>query len=278
MTSIIIENDLIKENLKGKVKTVKYYSSKNFNKKSKITFFNKKGFVTSEIIFSYKNSKLKRKRKYTRNYTYYANKKIKEVELLDSIYSNYSYYELEGRSVKKYNSSGYIESDTYYLTGYGDNGNGQGVRSFDPYIDIETQHTCIYNKAKNKEIWYEHSGGKILRCSWINTYDDKGDMISYEMSIDDDFAFKYVKNKYYKNGLKIENIIETSKNKDTIAKYISKYDKHNNLTEYIKYDENSKMITDSFYYTYDEHNNWISRKKYYNGNFIETIKREINYY
>jgi len=98
------------------------------------------------------------------------------------------------------------------------------------------------------------------------------------MFIDEDDYFKYSKSTNYKNGLKIENIIKTTKNNDTIAKYISTYDAQNNLTECIKYDKNLKMTKDNFYYKYDKHSNWVSRIKYYNGNYIETNTRKISYY
>jgi len=100
-----LKNDLTEDNLKGKVKTVNYYSTEKFNRKTKVINYNENGFIRSKIIFYYKNDSLLWKRKYDKNYTYYPNKKIKEIELLDSICKNYPYYTLESRSVKKFNQT-----------------------------------------------------------------------------------------------------------------------------------------------------------------------------
>ncbi|MBW1297927.1 hypothetical protein [Aquimarina litoralis] len=82
--------------------------------------------------------------------------------------------------------------------------------------------------------------------------------------------------KYDDKGNEITS--ELTKANGDYTKFISEYDKNNNITSQYWYDKdgNQKHWT-SFSYEYDENNNWITKKRYSNGELGFVWERKIEY-
>ena len=82
---------------------------------------------------------------------------------------------------------------------------------------------------------------------------------------------------YDVNGNEIES--ELFKSNGDYTKFISEYDKLNNLTIQNWYDKEGKQKHQtSFEYTYDNQENWITKKRFSNGELGFVWERKIEYY
>ncbi len=82
--------------------------------------------------------------------------------------------------------------------------------------------------------------------------------------------------KYDNNGNEIES--ELLRSNGNYTKFISEYDKQNNLTVQNWYDKKGKQKHQtSFKYTYDKQGNWITKKRFSNGELGFVWERKIEY-
>ena len=83
--------------------------------------------------------------------------------------------------------------------------------------------------------------------------------------------------KYDKNGNEIEQYHH--KPDGSITKFVSEYDKLNNLTVQNWFNEHGEQTHQtSFEYVYDNNGNWITKKRSSNGVLGMIWEREIEYY
>lgn len=270
--SLIIINDLTKKSLKGKIKSIRYYSIKNPTNYSKVSNYNNKGYLIEEIYFDYKNTELVKKRKIIKNYNYYLNNNIKTIETLD--YYDLDNKTLDDRLVEKYNKQGELLTEINYETFY----NRKKNRPNNPYKDISTKDSVVYNKKLNTKTTYRHhhSKGSLLHY-WIEKYNNKGIII--EMKLYESNDSLSIENRYNKQGLEYMKIVYGNHKKDTLHKYVSKYNNLNNIIKYSKYETRNKEISIYDYkYKLDENKNWVIKNKFKEGIIIDSTKRDITYY
>ncbi|QCE42782.1 hypothetical protein [Psychroserpens sp. NJDZ02] len=271
VSKITIKSDLTKENLKGKVRSVLYYSNENPTNYSSISNYDEKGNLIETIYFDCKNAEWVESRRFKKKYKYYKNNSIKMIEHLE-YYDNDSKY-LRGRIVEKYNKQGKLINEIDYETLY----NVEENRPYNPYKDIYTKDTVIYNKKLNMQTTYRYHSDGTLMYSWIEKFDYKKNLIeSKSYNHNDSLSAEH---SYNSKGLEKELIVYGNHQKDTLHKYISTYDNLNNKTKYSKYETRNKEITIYNYeYKFDKNKNWILLKKLKEGVIIDTTRRKIVYY
>ena len=182
-----------------------------------------------------------------------------------------------GKLIKgvRYNSKGEIKEKWNYI--YDKNGNLTEVK----YYDIEEDLTDIQLNV------YDNKGNKIemLRTNlkrntvWKNTYVYNGHKEKIEQfrykpdgSLKDRRTYKY-----NKKGNEIEQNLY--KSDGSIIKFVSEYDKMNNLIVQNWFDEQGEQFDQtSFEYVYDENGNWITKSRSSNGVLSMIWERKIEYY
>ncbi|BAX79064.1 hypothetical protein ALGA_0675 [Labilibaculum antarcticum] len=133
---------------------------------------------------------------------------------------------------------------------YDINGNQISMSNTISESNITFKTTNEYNSRnqKSKEIEFEPDGR--IKNTRTFTYDRKGNEIESEL--------------IRPNG--------------EYTKFISEYDRANNITIQKWYDKEGKQIHQtSFEYVYDENNNWITKKRYSDGKLGFVWERQIEY-
>jgi hypothetical protein len=200
-----------------------------------------------------------------------------------------SSYNLDGKLVQKtifnYNNERKpIEELIFDLNGiihktefmYHDNGKEKGRRSY-------LQGNILYETLINI---FDYNG-KMIEVRGLNpevdilftrTYkdDEKGNLIEFtECKVDGNFVEKHI-SKYDENNREVERIAMNTRFFDRI---ITKYDEFHNEIEEIAYRD--KEVIDlyrNFEYLFDEQKNWVQKKVFEQGESIEIIRREIEYF
>ncbi|ADV50468.1 hypothetical protein I2486_15805 [Cellulophaga sp. E16_2] len=270
-SNITVKSDLTKENLKGKVRSVLYYSNENPTNYSSISNYNEEGNLIETIYFDCKNAEWVESRRLIKKYKYYKNNSIKMIEHLD--YYDYDSKYLGGRLVEKYNKQGELVNEIDYQTFY----NKEENRPYNPYKDIYTNDTVVYNKKLNQKTTYRHHSDGTLMHYWIEKFDYKENPIESKLYNYNDSLF--IEHSYNSKGLEKTLIVYGNHKKDTLHKYISTYDNLSNKIKYSKHETRKKEITIYNYeYKLDKNKNWIFLEKLQEGIIIDTTRRKIVYY
>ena len=237
------ENDLDNENLKGKVKSIKYTAYKASEKfgeiekgeiisffKNEETFYNKAGFITEKV-------------KFNEDFTVRATKKISYNEKYKPTEENYydNNNQLLGKTKYQYVDTLINQENTYNSNGklirkikyqYDKNNNAIKEETTDSTGNQSKLFLYEYDQNKNLLETKSYSEGKLL-SSVKFIYDKKGRKIEF-----------YRKNHFYNN----------EEEKETY-----KYDEKGNLLQQDNYTNNS--LLSSIFYSYDENNNLINEKR-----------------
>ena len=243
-TSILMETDWNKHNLKGKVfsynETRGFISSKSFR-------FNKNGFIKSEYYGG-------GERKYI-----YKNDKLFKVETYITS-SNSQKSEKNGYWEYEYNKLNKVSKEIY--TRLNDN------------AKIETQMVYNKNGFVKEYIRYEHSS--------ICKYDSIGNMtskIQYSFKNNEtrnDSTLILKENFEYNSKNLLIN--HSSLRADKLKNINYKYNSENDIIEKTIKNQDKHLEIHTYEYTYDTIGNWISRiHKMPNGNTIRH-KRKYKYY
>ena len=167
---------------------------------------------------------------------------------------------LTSRSTLQYDQNNNVIKETHY---------SDNVIDLIELYKYDNQNRLIEDIAK-----YGHSNS-IYRKTLYKYYDNKEDLTQFT----DDEELRTVTFTHDSNG----NIIEAYWNhvNDVYPNftYKSKYDKHDNIIDYIKYNEAGEITEiETLTYKYDKHNNWVERIEYRNKIPTDITIREIIYY
>lgn len=236
------ENDLEKENLKGKIKSIKYTAYVAIEKfgeiekgevlsffKNEETFYNKDGFITEKIKFN-GDFTVRETKKISYNEEYKPTEENyfdKNNQLLRKI--KYHYVDTLISQENTYNSDGKLIRNIKYQ--YDKNNNKIKEETTDSTGNQSKLFLYEYDQNKNLLETKSYSNGKLLSSAQF-IYDKKGRKIEY-----------YRKNHFY--------------NKEERETY--RYDEMGNLLQQDNYTKNS--LLSSIFYSYDENNNLINEKR-----------------
>jgi len=236
-------NDLSKENLKGKVKTVKSYLYKGIDKFGKLS----KGKMTSKSIVSY-------------------NEKGIEIENVSFTMFEDQDFKMNYKSTSVYNDKGYkIECNEYDL----DNGNkliGKIVYIYD-------------NNGNNIEVKSYDRDGKITGKS-IFKYDSRGNKTEQQSNEKDNYQYQKTMKYDNRDNIVEEQIYIISNNLK--RKVVYKYDDNGNEIETETYlNGKFEWSSSTKYEGFDEKGNWTTSIWSMNtsdDNSVTIKEREIEYY
>lgn len=257
---IRIKTELMKENLKGKVKKYEesIYNADDILTNKSRCYFNQKGnkieycFYDAVGILLYKNK-----------YEYDENENRTSAEL--------QWYEAEGslkKTTYRYDEKGNLIFCDYSVGSY---------RSYEDYMYYEEENRIDVQITQPR---FDSLFDKWSSSIETYKYDEKGNLIEKA----DDNSTLLERYKYDEKGNRTEKI------KVFFTKTTYKYDAQGNLIE--KYLEDTfseketyknKIFTETYDYEYDAIGNWIQKKYNYIhwsniDNCITKTKREIEYY
>jgi len=261
------ENDLIKNNIKGNVKSTKTGTFKAIEKFGEIVkgqvysppfteiFFNEKGYIIEEN--QYKNGSLswKTKCKYEKN------------NIIEKNGYN-SDGQISSKTELEYDQKGNIIKKTKYPV----------IKIFWKGKRIKYETTFKYNKNGNKIEENRFNSDNTLGTKVKFKYNEKGDVIEVN-EYNSDGSLRVKKRFTYTISGNIEEEIAYKPDGDLFWKNVYKYNKNNDYSEYLIF--NNKDILDSkitYEYQYDNHNNWIKKIEFSNEKPDVIVEREIEYY
>ena len=290
----IIKNDLIKENLKGKVKSIRqtpYEAVEKFGEITKgnvfhefyisinsIIEFNEEGNVIMEGYYLPNGNFHRNYKKDNRGNKIEENRYNSNGELHDK-----QVYVYDERDIlieeNRYNSNGELLDKQVYVYDERDILIEDNIYRSDGKLSFKTIYKSDHKNNIVEEDLY-NSKGK-LKSKTINKYDINGNKI--EEVISDYEEMKLV------NG-KIKMVYDYNKPKD-ITKYLYRYDKNRNMKEMIlskendedygfkssyKFDENNYMIEEATYSLKDKLKYKFTYKRDKRGNVIEENSYDSN--
>ncbi len=254
-----VKNDLEKQNLNGRVKSITENSyravekfgeivkgeklvDKIFNKENRLTTFNEKGYETESLVGFWPA-----KFKYNEN-----NQKIEE-----------NWYDSDTKIFYKYNDKGFIvESNNYYKKGL--------VQKVKIVCDEEGNEIERNSYDTNGKLDYKQK----------NTFKD-GKLIETKEYDGDGTLSSSTKRKYDENGNETENIIYDSYGEVSL-KSTCKYDENNQIIEAINITNNafnkSQTKNKYIYRKLDANKNWTESIQFENDAPKLIIERIIEYY
>lgn len=282
------ENDLTKDNLRGKVKSYTESSYEavelfgniekgEWEQSSRQRIFDKKGLLIEENSYNPDGS-IDKRRMYKHDENGNLIEDISYNSNEEPIIKTVFIYDESGNLVEK-NGYGYFLS-----------------------IDGTLAHQWTYK--------YDEKGNQIEvlnvfeKSRWTYKYDEKGNVLEYNMHKANGSLGIKEKSKYDKMGNKIENNVYSSDG-SLRSKYSYKYDKRGNEIEEsvyhsdgslkeketYKYDEKGNVIEESWYnsndilvanwkyqYDFDKKGNWIKRISFEDGKPTDIREREYEYY
>jgi len=270
----IPENDLEKENLKGKVKSVKseyYYATEKFGEAVKV------GKVKPKILYghAFYNSYQEKYEIFDRNgflsekYSYDTLGKIKSrmiVKRTDhpKVYENFTYSYDEG-----------VESLSTVGTSVYDALNNTQIET--SIIFGDTIWVDIYKFDKGRKI--EHNNySKDGSRNWKSTYEYKNSGRLIVENSHDEFEDIRIKTSLDKSGNPI--LIESS---DFFGEFKTKkkyeYNEYGDVISFKSYNKNGHVEShDTFSYVYDNVGNWIQKTENNDGKPVYITERKIEYY
>lgn len=253
------ENDLTRENLKGKVKSVKeisYYTEEKFGdpiKSEKYNqaelYFNEQGYFTEKN----KHFKTETQSKETFKYNNQGNI-IEKKEFFNSSWLN----------------STRITTYTYQ---YDDKENLIEEKENDENEKLKSRKVFKYDKKNNKTQYEWYGSDENLWEKYTYKYDERGNQIELnEFSADNILMRKYIY-KYDEKGNQIEESKYNSDGK-LEEKFIFKYDNNNNKIEEKLYDSDGKLEK-KVVYSYNKGN--LIEEKSYNSSDLLTNEWTCKY-
>ena len=242
--------------------------------------------MVKEVLYKVENGKLKKRENLFNlnldTYTIYdKNEKVIETgqyEIDGSLYEKTLYERNEnGDVLKAIKKNSLNETKSYWIYEYNSKKKMVSVKTF----DSENKVTNIQSNE------YDENGNNIemsLKTSenengWKYVYKYNSDNKKIEQfrykpdgSLKDNRKYSYDKN----GNLNIEIKIDPN---GSILKFVSEYDKMNNITIQNWFNEKEEQTHQtSFEYVYDENGNWITKKRSSNGELSMVWEREIEYY
>lgn len=252
------ENDLKKENLSGRVKSVKeahYGADEKFGeviKKEKHKqvdfYFNEDGFFLENMSKSY----------------------LTEISSFDNTTRETFKYNKEGKIIRKsFFSDFFSESETLTSYKYDDRGNLIEEKANKVTGELLSRDTYTYDDRNNKiEEKIMNSKEKVL---WkrVFKYDSKGNNIEKtEYNSDGELDSKNIYKYDDRNNLIEESEYNSDGNLEN--KNVFKFDIKGNLIEEFTYDSEG-MQENKAILKYDEKNNNVEEKKYYSDNSLKML-------
>lgn len=227
--SLIKNNDLEKENLKGKVKSIIEYTINSNNKSSinRIYFFNQLGLLTFErneasedkdsYFYTYENGRVNSRK----TITHRKNKQLETMSIYNysknyCVINTYRNDVLSIKTIKKYENN-LLKSNYFYR---------YDIKGKNPYLNSHNKY--YYNNKKqliNYETYLWKYGTKKEFLDWKETYiyDSK----ESEPVIKKVYTFDAFPNKYNHN----------------VFEYSNKYDEKGNWIEKVCLDKKNQFIT-----------------------------------
>jgi len=273
-----IKTDLTKENLKGRVKSIKetpYHVVEKFGEVTKGDINIEGGYLTDDYWLLLSSIWHK-----TYNEIGFEMETKKYDANGNTLKRSVCNYDEKGKLIdwKSYNTKG-LESKTTYK--YDEKGNQIESNSYNPKGELEYKNTYKYDDKGNQieDSWYNN---RELNRKYTSKYNKKGIMIErngYNFNGELDFKGVFT---YDDKGNKIEM---NSYNTDGQLKgrHTYKYDDKGNEIEKSEYSYEYSFIgelvkTESFKFKYDHKGNWIEKIEYENDIPQRIFEREIEYY
>ena len=214
----------------------------------------------------------------------------KEIYNKKGVLTEYWKYEIDGTVYEKIkiakNESGKLVKRTTF--------DGEGKLKSYVSTEFDEKENIIRFRTYNandeltsmQENHYDSSGNTISRSNTsiasnktyktTSKYNSQNQLIE-ETDFNPDGLMRDIRTfKYDEKGNEFESDL-TRANGD-FTKFVSQYDKVNNITSQYWYDnEGNQKHWNSFSYVYDKHNNWITKKRYTNGELGYVWERKIEY-
>jgi len=260
-----VTNDLVKDNLNGKIKEItysKYEIKMKFGEIEKLSdpkldykvVYNNKGNYKSTVFYN-----IEEKPNFNIQYIYDTNDNlVTQNNILDdkiSIKHNYIYNE-KGQLIKqKYTSFADNPFSETYEYHYDNDGN-----------NTETIH---YNKMGKKIRKYNsiyNNEGKVITDLPYVSFEGKTDINNGMKQYDYDDNGNKIQTKRFDNQRNLSQTTNFS------------YDSNNNIIEYNKFDKNGTLIENvKVQYEYDNKNNWVKQTKIVDNTKGDVYERVIKY-
>lgn len=272
------KNNLLKLNLKGKVKSIKETNHYTTGSKSCMLY-----------IFDIKGNKIEANgcdldSKVTEKNIYKYDSKGNQIESVlyypdGSILFKFVYkYDSKGNQIEETILERDGSINQKYTFKYDSKGNKLGGFNYDKDGKLLCEYTYKYD-----------SDGYIICEKWIgseyscskrksNVYNKKGNCTKRYFYDEDDSLFSVSTFKYDSKGNIVEHNIYTQ---DDILELISytKYDKNGNIIEgTIYYPDGILSSITTFKYKYDKMGNWVQKKEFAKDKLRVKYKREFEYY
>ncbi|WP_152286660.1 hypothetical protein [Flavicella marina] len=312
------KNDLLKNNLIGKIKSIKTelfeYSLKNDSliigekinsysfDRNEILEFNKLGFLTSNIEF-YSNNAVS----YERKYSYDYKNRLQEISEVDhygkksKIFNRYYYNENDSLTKVEYQKDDFERiillernknnqcikrtdyvKDTIQMTFTFQYDNNENIIMENSYLKNDIISKLIFRRYENNLVQFEE-------ITQFNKYDTIKERNFFEY--DKENRISKAKSNYINENdytLTINSYHSNSKLKEQTWKpigankyYIStqKWNKNGNLIEYSREDnETGEKNIWNYKYKYDKVGNWISKESFKENKPLNILKRKITYF
>ncbi|WP_299316035.1 hypothetical protein [uncultured Aquimarina sp.] len=182
----------------------------------------------------------------------------------------------QGKLIKStsYDKEGNLKSST--KTEFDSNGNIVKYKIYNTNNELSSTQDNEYDSNGNILSVLRTSVTSNRAFKTTSKYNLKNQLIE-ETDFKPDGSIKDVRTfKYDDNGNEIES--DLTKANGNYTKFISEYDKNNNIISQYWYNKDgSQKHWTSFSYEYDENNNWITKKRYSNGELGFVWERKIEY-
>lgn len=252
------KTDIEKNNLKGKVKSLKIYAEQNCEDASDSLFykeiiFDKNGFISTEIFVNPKT------RKNSKNIC--LRDELGYLKLVSSINHDGDViktetYQYKDNLIKKLSiKSEYTLKEVKYE--YFDN---DSIKKIENFIDGKRTNymLCEYDTASNKAIQRIYNNQNRLGIEYISILDEQRKMLTSQTLMYDEFI--------------------TSKHPFVTITYQYFFDQNNNIKLQLRFDNSKLKSQVSYEYEFDQLKNWTLQKVFRDDTLAYCVKREIEYY
>lgn len=250
-------NDLIKQNLKGKVKSLKEWEYQGSFKKGEI--------IAGQLYFVHTYE-------YNRDGWELVEKNYGEKDILYT--DTFIYADGILKEKKQNNKSGLLEFR--WIFDY-DKGGNLIEENFDDPSDFKQSGKYIYKHTKDKQaekFCFNHQGDLTLKNKYL--YDRNNNIIESKLYTNKDSLLLFEIMRYNDNNNKIEDIGNIN---GKLEKYTYKYDIDGNQTEECNYKGDTIFEKKTFKYSdFDKIGNWLKKITFSHNVLMYIAIREIEYY
>jgi hypothetical protein len=242
--------------------------------------------MVKEVLYKVENGELKnRKNLFNSNLDTYTifdkNEKVIEngqYEIDGSLYEKTLYERNEnGDVLKAIKKNSLNKTKSYWVYEYNSKKKMVSVKTFDSENKVTNIQTNKYDENGNNIEMLLKTSENENGWKYVYKYNSDNKKIEQFRYKPDGSLKDNRKYSYDKNGN--ENIEIKIDPDGSLLKFVSEYDKMNNITIQNWFNEKEEQTHQtSFEYVYDENKNWITKKRSSNGVLSMVWEREIEYY